>query len=71
MHVPSLLIRDPGVNILATPSKKQGYKAFQMSEAHKSGAPILNGATMEFMLVDGSITDLTSAQRATLADFQF
>jgi hypothetical protein len=53
---------------VAIPSQEQGYNAYQFTESNRNNAPILNGSTAEFMAIEASMTDLNSAERATLAN---
>ncbi|MDP9050975.1 MAG: hypothetical protein M3O31_09700, partial [Acidobacteriota bacterium] len=66
MYVPTLLVRKFGSCWVAVPTDKPGYSAYRVTETHRNREPILNDSTMDFMSIEASMTDLNSAERATL-----
>jgi hypothetical protein len=68
MHLPTLLVKDSGPCWVAIPSQEPGYNAYQFTETNRNSEPILNGSTVEFMVIEGSMTNLNSAERAALAN---
>jgi hypothetical protein len=67
MHLPSLLVKNSGACWVAIPSQEPGYNAYQFTETNRNSAPILNGSIVEFMAIEGSMTNLNSEERAALA----
>jgi hypothetical protein len=66
MYVPTLLVRQLGPCFVEVQSNKPGYSAYRFSETHRNREPILNDSTMDFMSIEASMTDLNSAERASL-----
>jgi hypothetical protein len=66
MYVPTLLVRQLGSCWIAVPTNKPGYSAYRFTETHRNREPILNDSTTDFMSIEASMSDLNSAERATL-----
>lgn len=67
MYIPSLLVKDFGPCWVAIPCQEPGYASYQVAETNRNNQPILNASTTEFMAIEASMTNLNSAERATLA----
>jgi hypothetical protein len=66
MYVPSPLMKNVGTCILGVPSDRDGYDKFVFSEKNRNGEAILHDTSMDFMLIEASMTEVPLRVRPSL-----